>query len=220
MNATTTAPLAILTVNAAFAPVLVIDPGSNLKIGKIIDGLRAKKAGFSFEVSGTTLFIKNGKGDELYRLVSALAAKGYSLEETAAHRNREEAKAERRAEQAERAAIAAIPPRGFAQRRFKWQIENFGIVARYADRKAFINWATAHDLDVRLVGDHRAIIAAAHLSWLRASGIIRTLALPPAADPTPDSSWTVSQLREHCINNNISVLGLTKKAQFLAAISG
>ena len=222
MNATN---IAILTVNSNLTPILVIDPGSHNKIGKIIQSLKAKRQGFGFQVEGTTLFIRG----KIYDLIPSLIARGYHVEETAEHHNREAVIAQRR-------AIAATPPMGYAAKRFSFRPHPLGVRVTFADRRAFLAWANGHGVEFAHLGRHHAIIG--HLPQGCTLKYDRTpkcaWAQPPVwgescpwcqppipeapAPAAPDSTWTISQLRGYCIDHGISVIGLSKKSQFLAAI--
>ena len=225
MNATQTTGtnLAILTVNSNLTPMLVIDPGSHNKIGKIIQSLKAKRQGFQFRVEDTTLSIRG----KIYDLIPSLIARGYHVEETEAHRNREAVIAQRR-------AIAAIPPMGYASKRFSFRPHPLGCRVTFADKRAFVNWADGHGIEYDHLGRHHAVIGhlpvGCTLKYDRTPKCPMCCPAPPeppageleltAAPTGPDSTWTISQLRGYCIDHGISVIGLSKKSQFLAAIGG
>jgi len=233
--------LATLSVDSNLRPILVVDPGSHLAIGRIIRGLKVARTGLWPKYLGDTdilISASKGKEIEIYKLAATLTAKGYYLQETEQHKNLEQTLAERKAyaakmqaEMKAKSALAAIPPRGFAAKRFKWSRHRNFIVAQFAQKSAFLAWAKAQNIQPTWTGEHRAIISLAHLPWLQASGIIpMPLALPPATpepspEPTPEpeaspkASWTKDRIKRWLNNRGIDTIGVVRKDELLELVN-
>lgn len=226
-----TTKLAILTTNSRLQPVLVVDPGSHLAIGRIISGLKAMRTGLWPSVHETTVTITatQGKECELYKLAWSLPERGYKLEETPAHKSLDEARAQRKAQIQERVAKAAIPPMAFAAKRFSFRPHPRGWRVTFATQSSFTAWANGHEIPFTHLGKHHAIIG--HLpagitpkydrtpksTWVQPP-VPTTPDPEPTPEPTPDSTWTRDQIKAWLQANGIDTLGLTRKADLLELV--
>ncbi len=229
MTTATATKLATLTVNARLQPVLVIDPGSHLAIGKIINGLKQMRTGLWPRHEGDTCLVitaTQGREAELYKLAWSLPGRGYQLEETAQHKNLDEARAQRKQEIQERIAKAAIPPMAFAAKRFSFRPHPKGVRVTFAAQNSFVAWAEGHGISFSHLGRHHAIIAkipqgialkfdrTPKCDWVQPS----VPSAAPDPEPTPDSTWTTPQLKDWCKAHGLDTIGLRRKAEFLELI--
>ncbi len=227
-----TTKFASLTVNARLQPVLVVDPGSHLAIGKIIAGLKQMKTGLWPRHEGdTTLVItaSQGREHELYKLAWSLPERGYLLEETPQHRNLDEARAKRKAEIQERVAQAAIPPMEYVIKRFSFRPHPRGVQVSFFSHGDFTRWANANGIPYTNLCRHRAIIR--HLPPGCTFKYDRTCKCPwvqppvptpePEAtpEPSPDSSWTRDQIKSWLRDRGIDTLGITRKSELLELVN-
>jgi len=231
-----TTKFASLTVNARLQPVLVIDPGSHLAIGRIIQGLKQMRTGLWPRHEGDTTLVVTasaGKEAELYKLAWSLPGRGYQLEETPQHKGLDQALAQRKQEIQARVAQAAIPPMAFANKRFSFRPHPRGWRVTFATQSSFISWAKGHEIPFTNLGKHHAIIA--HLPQGITPKYDRTpkstwvqppIPTPdpeptpePTPDPVPDASWTRDQIKEWCESRNLDTTGLRRKAELLELVN-
>ena len=228
----TTTKLASLTVNSRLQPVLVIDPGSHLAVGKIISGLKRMRTGLWPRHEGDTcitITATQGKECELYKLAWSLPQRGYKLEETPQHKGLDEARAKRKAEIEQRIAQAAIPPMGFAAKRFSFRPHPHGLRVTFATQSSFLSWANGHEIPFTHLGKHHAIIAkipqgialkfdrTPKCDWVQPP-VSTTPDPEPTPDATPNSTWSRDQLKKWCEARNLETTGLRRKAEFLDLI--
>jgi len=227
-----TTKFASLTVNARLQPVLVIDPGSHLAIGKIIAGLKQMKTGLWPRHEGDTTLVVTasaGKEAELYKLAWSLPQRGYQLEETRQHKELDEARAKRKAEIQARVAQAAIPPMAFANKRFSFRPHPKGVRVTFATQSSFVAWANGHGISFTHLGKHHAVIrylpAGCTLKFdriLKCPWVQPPVPTPePEAtpEPSPDSSWTRDQIKSWLRDRGIDTLGITRKSELLELVN-
>lgn len=223
----TTQKLATLAINSRLQPVLVVDPGSHLAVGKIVQGLKRMRSGLWTHHEGdTTLVITPsvGKEHELYKLAWSLPERGYLLDETPQHKDLDQVRAERKAKFEARAAQAAVPPMGFAQKRFSFRPHPLGWRVTFATKSSFTAWAEGHNVPFSHLGKHHAIIG--HLpqgitpkydrtpqcTWV---GPAPDEALAEAPVERPDPTWTRDKIKTWLSSQGIDTVGLTRKAELL-----
>lgn len=223
----TTQKLATLAINSRLQPVLVVDPGSHLAVGKIVQGLKRMRSGLWTHHEGdTTLVITPsvGKEHELYKLADSLPERGYLLEETPQHKDLDRVRAERKAKIQERAAQAAIPPMAFAQKRFSFRPHPLGWRVTFATKSSFTAWVNGHNIPFSHLGKHHAIIG--HLPQSITPKYDRTpqctwvspapeASAEPAPVERPDHKWTRDQIKSWLNDKGVDTLGITRKAELL-----
>lgn len=231
---TTHQKLATLSVDSKLRPIIVIDPGSHLAIGRIIRGLKQARTGLWPKYLGDTdvlISVSKGKEIEIYKLAATLTAQGYYLQETEEHKKLEQALAERKAyaakvqaEMKAKAAKAAIPPMAFANKRFSFRPHPCGWRVTFATQSSFLSWAKGHQVSFAHLGKHHAIIP--HLpvgitpkydrtekcAWVQPP-------VPTTSDPIPDSTWTRDQIKSWLNDRGVDTLGVNRKADLLELVN-
>lgn len=232
----TTQKLATLSIDSNLRPILVLDPGSHLAIGKVVRALKQMRSGLWPKYLGDTDILitsSAGKESEIYKLAATLTAKGYLLQETEEHKKLDQKLAARAAQLEsqkaaiqERAAQAAVPPMGFAQKRFSFRPHPLGWRVTFATKSSFTAWAEGHNIPFSHLGKHHAIIG--HLPQGITPKYDRTpqctwvspapeASAEPALEskPRPDSTWTRDQIKSWLNDKGVDTLGITRKAELL-----